>query len=477
MAARSLEQALAGAAAVEAARAALAGREAWIVGGAVRDAWLGREVSDLDLAVPAGEEKEVARAIAAGAGTHVFQLSDRFKTWRAVARDGSWQADVSALRGASIEEDLGTRDFTVNAVAVPLAGDEPIDPLGGLADLEAGRLRAVSDRAFIDDPLRLLRAARIGAALGLEPDSATLELARGSAALAAEPAGERTFAELRGILAGAEPLGGLELMDEMEITAVVLPELEALRGVAQNPNHHLDVHGHTLEVMRELLAVEADLERYAGDRAAEVRAFLDQPLADDLTRGGALRFAALFHDIGKPAARGERDGYTTFIGHDSAGAKIVATICRRLRTSNKLSVHLQGITEHHLRLGFLIHQRPLDRATVYDYLSATEPVAADVTLLSVADRLSARGSGPIASPEMVEAHLDLAREMLADALDWHAAPPKPPIRGEELARELGIEPGPGIGELLEKLRAASYAGEIADREQAIELARRSLPPG
>jgi poly(A) polymerase len=469
----ALEQALTGAAAVQATRAAVGGRRVWIVGGAVRDAYLGREVSDLDLAVPAGEEREVARTIAADAGTHVFQLSDRFQTWRAAARDGSWQADVSVLRGETIEEDLGARDFTVNAVAVPLAGGEPVDPLGGLADLEAGRLRAVSDGAFADDPLRLLRAARIGSTLGLDLEPRTLELARASAALAADPAGERTFAELRGILTGPDPLRGLALMDGIGLTAAVLPEVEALKGVAQNPNHHLDVHGHTLEVMRELLAVESDLDRFAGDRAAELRKYLDEPLADDLTRAGALRFAALFHDIGKPVTRGERDGYVTFIGHDSAGAEIVAGICRRLRTSNKLSAHLQGITEHHLRLGFLVHQRPLDRATVYEYLSATDPVSADVTLLTVADRLSARGSGPIASPEMVEAHLELAREMLGAALDWRRSPPRSPIGGRELAAELGIESGPRIGELLEQLRAAAYAGEVSSREEALELARKT----
>jgi poly(A) polymerase len=469
-----IEAQLAASPSVAIAREALAGAEAWVVGGAVRDAALGVEVTDLDLAVPEGEERAAASAIARAARGNVFQLSDRFNTWRAAARDGSWQADVSALRGGSIEADLAERDFTVNAAAAPLGGGETIDPTGGLTDLERRTLRAVSEQVFSDDPLRLLRAARLGASLELTPEKQMLELARASAGLAADPAGERIFTELRGILTGSSPLRGLELMDELGITGVVLPEVAAMRGVVQNPNHHLDVHGHTLTVLEELLVVEADLDRFAGDRAAEVQALLEEPLGDELTRGGALRFAALFHDIGKPATRGEHAGYVTFIGHDRVGAEMIAEICRRLKTSRKLSSYLQAITEQHLRLGFLVSQQPLSRRMVYDYLRQTEPVSADVTLLTVADRLSARGSGPLASPEMVQGHLDLAREMLADAIDWRAARPQAPIRGEELAEALGIEPGPQVGELLEELRAATFAGEVSGRDEAIELARSLL---
>ena len=467
--ANRIAERLAASAPVKAARDALRGTDAWIVGGAIRDAALGREVTDLDIAVAGGEQAAV-EAIAKGRG-HAFQLSERFATWRAVERDGSWQVDVAALRAGGIEADLAERDFTVNAVAVPLAGGEPIDPSGGLADLEAKTLRVASERSFADDPLRLLRAARLAAALGFTIEPRTVELARSSAELAAEPAGERTFAELRGLVTVDAPLRGLEQMDDLGITAVVLPELDALRGVVQNPNHHLDVHDHTLAVLGEWLGIEADLERYAGDRAAETREMLDEPLADEMTRGDALRFGALLHDIGKPATRGERGGYVTFIGHDQTGAEMIASLCRRLRSSRKLSAHLQGLARHHLRLGFLVHERPLAPRRVYEYLRDTDPVSADVTLLTVADRLAAKGTGPIASSEMVEAHVELAGEMLAAALDWRRDPPAPPINGDELAAELGLPPGAKLGELLEEIRAAVYAGEVSGRDQALELAR------
>jgi putative nucleotidyltransferase with HDIG domain len=457
---------------VAVARAALAGGEGiWIAGGAVRDAVLGREVTDLDLAV-AGDPAGAARALAEAAGAPSFELSAEFATWRVVARDHSWQIDLTALRGETIEIDLGARDFTLGAVAVPLAGGDPIDPHGGLADLERGILRVVGDGSFAADPLRLLRAPRIAAELALEIDPRTRALARSEAGRAAEAAGERQLAEIRQLIAGPDPLRGIELLDDLGLTAVVLPELEALRGVEQGPNHHLDVHGHTIAVLEQVLIVEADLDRFAGDRAEETRALLDEPLAHEFTRGAALRLGALLHDIAKPQTRGERGGYVTFIGHDKVGAETISAICSRLRASRALTDHLRALALHHLRLGFLVHEAPLPRRRVHEYLRATEPVSVDVTLLTVADRLSARGGGPFATEDAIEAHLSLAREMLAAALDWRRdGPPESLIRGDELAVEIGIEPGPELGEILAELEAAQYAGEIQTRDEAVDRAR------
>lgn len=457
---------------VEAARAALAdGPEVWIVGGAVRDAALGRDIADLDLAV-AGDPGAAARAIATELGEHAFELSAEFGIWRVVSSHGGFQVDLTALRG-SIEADVAERDFTIGAVAVPLCGGEWVDPFGGLVDLERRVLRAVGEGSFSADPLRLLRAARLAAELGLEIDPGTAALARAAAPRAADPAGERQLTELRQLLGGPDPLRGLALLDELKLTAVVLPELEDLRGVEQGPNHHLDVHDHTLAVLEHVLEVEGDLERFAGESAAEVAALLAEPLADEMSRGTALRFGALFHDIGKPVTRAERDGFVGFRGHDSEGAEIVGRICARLRASRRLSQHLRGLTLHHLRLGFLIPEAPLPPRRIHEYLRATEPLTADVTLLTIADRLSARGVGPLASPEMVEAHLTLARQMIAAALDWRRdGPPAPLLRGDELAAELEMGEGRELGELLAELEAAQYAGEVRSRSEAVEHLRR-----
>jgi poly(A) polymerase len=469
----SLADRLAAAPHVALARRALEGwGDAWVVGGAVRNAALEREVTDLDLVV-AGSPAEAAKTVARAGQGHAFELSAEFATWRVVDLNRSWQVDITARRGDAIEADLAERDFTVGAVAVSLGGGEAIDPHRGLADLEQRVLRVVSERSFATDPLRLLRAARLAAELDLEPEPDTIALARGEADRAAEPAGERQLVELRRLVGGRDPLRGLALLDDLDLTPVVLPELSSLRGVEQGPNHHLDVHAHTIAVLERMLEVEADLERFVGGCAEETRALLEEPLADEMSRATALRFGALLHDIGKPATRSEHEGYVTFIGHDREGEEMVGGLCRRLRTSRSLARHLEALTLHHLRLGFLVREAPLPARRVHEYLRLTEPVAVDVTLLTVADRLAARGSGPFATAEAIEAHLRLAREMLAAALEWRrSGPPKPLLRGDELAAELGIGTGPELGELLLELEAAQYAGEVRTREEAVARARK-----
>jgi poly(A) polymerase len=462
--------------AVRAAAEALGGRDdAWIVGGAVRDAILDRPVVDLDLVV-GGDPAQAARQVADAAGGPAFELSAEFGSWRALAGDRSWHIDVTALRGGSIEADLAARDFTANAIAVALAdpAGRPIDPGDGVEAIEARVLRAVSDRSFSDDPLRIMRAARLAAELGFEIEPRTVELARTEAGRAGEPAGERQLAELRALISGPAPVRGLELLDALGATAAVLPELDSLRGVEQNPNHHLDVHGHTIEVLTNLLEVERDLDRFAGAVAPRVRELLAEPLADEMTRADALRLGAVVHDIGKPATRREHDGgFVSFIGHDREGAELVRALCARLKASRTLARHLEALTLHHLHLGFMTHERPLSRRRLYEYLKTCDPVAADVTLLTVADRLSARGGGPTASEEMIEAHLELVREVLPAALDWHRdGPPRVPIAGDALAAAVGIEPGPELGRLLGEVEAAVFTGEVSTPEQAITYANR-----
>jgi poly(A) polymerase len=251
----------------------------------------------------------------------------------------------------------------------------------------------------------------------------------------------------------------------------VLPELEALHGIEQSHFHHLDVYDHTIEVLNSLNAIAANLDEFFPDDAAELRQVLDEPLADELTRGQALRFAALLHDVGKAETRGFTDsGRVTFIGHDSVGADMVRKICMRLRTSERLREFLAAITRHHLVLGFMVHRRPLSRRDVYRYLKLCSPVEVEVTLLTVADRIATRGRNADAA---IEAHLDLARELMTAALAWRReGPPRALLRGDELAAQLGIEPGPDLGRLLAQLEEASYAGEVTTADQAVQYARR-----
>ena len=461
---------------LDAARAALAGRDAWLVGGAVRDRLLGRDTDDLDVAVE-GDPRAAARAIARATGGTSFQLSGAFGAWRVIGPGHSWHVDLVTLRDGGIGEDLAHRDFTINAMAEPLAGGELLDPHGGRADLQARRLRMVAATALAEDPLRTLRAVRQAVELDLEIEAATLAAIGANAPGLDRIAPERIFGELKRVVGAAGVRRGLALMDDHGLTAAVLPELLPLRGVGQSVYHHADVHEHTLEVLDAVIALERDPEAAGlGELSAAVQGLLAEPLGDELTRGGAMRWAALLHDVAKPQTRIERPGddgvRVGFPHHDAEGAEVARSVLRRLRASERTVAYVATLIRHHLRLGFLVHRRPLSRRDVWAYLRATAPYPAEVTLLTVADRLATRGRN--AEPA-IGAHLEVARQMLAAAFAERAAPERPALwRGDELAAELGRAPGPWLRELLEELEAARYAGEIASRADALRHAREVL---
>jgi len=458
------------------AREALGGRDAWVVGGAVRDELLGRATVDVDLVV-ADDPGAAAHAIARAARGTAFELSDEFRSWRVIAPDRAWQVDLSPLRGGSLHSDLALRDFTVNAIAEPLQGGARVDPHGGADDLAAGRLRAVGPQALAEDPLRVVRLVRLAAQLALEPDEETLALARASAPAGATVAQERVFAELKEIVGGDRVIQSLALMDDLGLTEAILPELHALHGVEQNRYHHADVHAHTIEVLEQAMALQSDPAAVFGsEQAGAIAALLAEPLSDEVDRGFALRLGALLHDIAKPATLGRReDGSPTFLGHDREGAKLARDVLARLRAGEKLKAHVAALARHHLRLGFLVHETPLSRRALYGYLKTTEPVEVDVTLLSVADRLATRGRK---AQESIAKHLGLAREVMPAALAWRAQSRRPPlVRGNRLAATLGIESGPQLGRLLAEIDAARFAGEVSTPEEAVAFAARLRQPG
>ena len=328
---------------LERAQKALAGEEAWIVGGAVRDELLGRPLLDLDIACR--EPEAAARRF----GGPVFPLSERHGAWR-VALDGGRTVDFTPLRDG-IEDDLATRDFTINAVARPLDGGDPVDPFGGLPDLDRRVLRAVAPTIFEDDPLRLLRAVRLEDDLGFQLDAETEGLIREHASLVDRPAGERILAELVRL----SPRG-FERLDELGLLAPL---------------------GGTLDRAREL-----------GETSVE------------------LRLVAAF---------GEQ--------------------LRRLPISNELRRYARTL---------LRAEPPVDLTprSVYRFRRATEPWAIDAARFT-------RAGG-----ELEEAR---SRD-----------PAEPLLRGDEL----GVPPGPEIGQLLARVEEERAAGTITTREEALELVRR-----
>lgn len=450
----------------------LAGEEAWFVGGTIRDELLGRPTGDVDV-VLTGDARRAARAVAKRLGAPMFPLSEEFGTWR-VTGDG-WNVDISPLHGTSIEDDLAIRDLALNAIAQPVAGGALIDPHGGAADIERRVLRMISADAFDSDPLRTLRVVRLSAELDFAVDEQTAAVCGTYAAELHRVAAERVFAELSRIVASPRARHGIEQLDEFGLLVAVLPEMAALKGLEQNRYHHLDAFQHTLLVLDHAIelgdgvaAVVPDLE--TADAQA-IDSWLQMTLADGVDRSHALRWGALLHDVAKPLTQARSDDGTVlgFPDHAARGAELAHDIMRRLRSSERLAEHVGGLARMHLGLGFLVHADPLDDRAIYRYLKACDPLHIDVSLLSIADRLATGGHKAEVS---IERHMAVAMRVLPRALEWSDyAKQQALVRGDELARALGIEKGPRLGELLAAIDEARYAGEVSDAAAAIDLAR------
>lgn len=303
-----------------------------VVGGAVRDELLGRPHADWDLATRLLPQAVMARARAAGLkviptglqhGTVTVMLEDRPLEITTFRSDGDYQDGRhpdSVKLGVSLEEDLSRRDFTINAMALPLEGGGLVDPFGGRSDLEARLIRAVGDplRRFAEDGLRPLRACRFAAQLGFEVAPATLAAISDRLDVARRVSVERVFAELTKLLCGAEPARGLDLLAATGLLDLWLPELRPMLGCGQNRHHRWDVWRHTLEVVRR---VPAD---------------------------PALRWAALLHDAGKPGSRSVGgDGEARFHGHEARSLELGTLLLARLKASHALRREVLALVRHH----------------------------------------------------------------------------------------------------------------------------------
>ncbi|HEY3764789.1 MAG TPA: HD domain-containing protein [Gaiellales bacterium] len=440
--------------------------DAWLVGGSVRDLLMGREVIDVDLVVER-DPAAAARSLARGHGGAPFPLSERHGAWR-VVRDGH-TVDITQSQGA-VADDLGRRDFTINAMALPLEGGELLDPHGGRADLEARRVRAVSEQVFSDDPLRLLRLARLAHELGFEVDPDSERLARRDAHLADRPSGERVLTEIRRLLTPDHPDSGIRLLDRIGVLDVVLPEASAMRGVQQSPFHHLDVFEHTLQVLDAAADIGAYPQHYLREAAAPVRAVLDAEVGNGFDGRIALRLAVLFHDIEKPATRvAGQDGGVSFMGHDRRGADTAEAVLTRWRASHALIRFCRVLVSEHLRLGFLVRERPFDRRTAHRYATATAPYALESIVLSLADRLATRGVR--ARQSYLRMHAEAAVELIGLVTMLAAEVREPLLRGDDIAALTGAT-GPRIGELVALLAEEQAAGAVTTREEAEALVRR-----
>ena len=448
--------------------------DAYLVGGLVRDQLLQRQVQrDIDLAID-GDASELARAFADAHGGAFYLMDAEHNVARVILRNT--YIDFAALRG-DVRSDLATRDFTINAMARQLGSDELIDPFHGQRDLREKQIRAVSSTVFQDDPVRLLRALRLIGELGFALEPRTEDLLRGDAPLLAFASMERARDELCKILAQEHPVALLRQADDLGILGALLPELNALKNVTQSPPHVYDVFEHTLHVVDELVEVQA--RGYAdvanGEFTSEIQSHFARTVSADRTRGALLRLAALLHDIAKPATRSVDDaGNVHFYDHEPRGAETSGAILRRLRFSNDEIGLVTRTVANHLRPLLLTREASVTNRAAYRFFRDAGDAGIDVCILALADQ---RGKTVSQIDQAMDAQV---RAVLAVLLDRYFRAPEsvvaPPvlIDGRALMRELNIDAGPRVGELLEVVREAQAAGDVKTREDALAFARKTI---
>jgi poly(A) polymerase len=468
-----------------------ADRRVWLVGGAPRDHLIQRHTYDADFAV-AGDARRLGRAVADRLGGDYYDL-DRERGTGRVLLDPSgpepWILDFASLRGETIEDDLRARDFTVNALGIDLSKpDRLIDPTGGVRDLKDGILRACSQSAVADDPVRSLRAIRIAAELGYRVEADTLRQVRAAARGLKSVSAERLRDELFRILGGQNPAGPVRTLEHLGLLTEVLPEVSAVRGVIQSPPHAHDAFEHTLAVLESLASLIAvlgpshDPEAASKMALAEVRLKLGRfrsALSDHLsaspTPGRKVRqllfLAALFHDVGKIHTSSiADDGRIRFPGHEELSAATVRERARALRLSAREISRLVVVVQYHDWPAAIDRARKVTRRSIYRYFDQTGEAGIDIGLLSLADRLGMYL--PPIPQDVWRRRVDVVRALFEGWYEGEWLRPPRLIAGDELGELLDVPPGPELGRLLAEIREAQAAGEVNTREEALALARR-----
>ena len=412
-----------------------AGHELALVGGSVRDAFLNRDLTDLDFTTSARPDdilalvtpiSDVQWDVGRDFGTiaaRVNGLTVEITTYRADAYDGETRKPIVQF-GDTLEDDLVRRDFTVNAMALRLPERQLVDPWGGLDDLLARRISTpgAPEVSFGDDPLRMLRAARFTSQLGFTVADDTVRAMAELAPRLEIVSVERISDELSKLLRTDDPVPGIRLLVDTGIAQLVLPEIPALRLEVDEHAHHKDVYEHSLTVLRQAI----DLEKSRGHSV-------------DLV----LRLAALLHDIGKPSTRRiEGGGVVTFHHHDVVGAKLAAKRLKALRFDNDTVASVARLIELHLRFFGYTDGAWTDSA-VRRYVRDAGDQLERLHILTRAD-VTTRNRRK--ADRLGFAYDDLEERIAAIAEAEGIAAVRPDLDGEQIMAILGLAPGREVGE-------------------------------
>ena len=446
----------------------------YLVGGSVRDLLIGKpDIKDIDLLMASGSET-VARRFAEVIGASFFVLDEERKITRVVkkADHGVIQFDFTNFEGPNLDADLGRRDFTINAMALDLREFIRTRSVDGLIDLFHGRedvqnklIRVTKPAVLDEDPLRLLRAVRFAATLGFTIEDDTAQQIRKRSKLISKPSPERVRDEFFLILSERNAEKHLMLIDSLGLLALLLPELEPLRGFAPGRYHVHDVLTHSIKTAGYIDSVLDDLPNISPDHGETVRAHLEKDLEQHVPRKAALRFACLVHDNAKPETFSKADDHVRFHGHDNLGAEKAASICKRFRLSRDTEKAVTKVIKQHMRLFNLSTPGGPSKNAMYRYCRDLGDALLESLVLAQAD---ARATFEIMPKEKFT---DTTKPM-ALVLDYYftkflKVEARPLVTGQDLI-DRGLKPGPKFREILEEVKEKQAAGTLKDRQAALE---------
>lgn len=448
-----------------------------LVGGAVRDALLGKPANDFDFAVQGNAAIALARATADALDADFWLMDAAHGTARVIRRAATNTVlDFAQCRGNTWHADLLARDFGINAMGLDLQTQSFIDPANGQADLQAGVVRMVTPQALDDDPVRALRAVRFAQRLGFSIEPQTLAKVKATGSAIHRASAERSRDELLAMLALPRAAAALRQLDEVGLLAELVPEVEPMRVCTQSPPQRSDVLEHTLQVIEGLDSLVT--EQRIGDWGLEpvepissLRSHLLQETAN-ASRGAVLKLAGLLHDCGKPVTRSvDAAGHISFPGHAQRGAEMAGARARALKLSGDEVRDVRTLVLYHGSINALARAHATTPPTprqIFGFMRDAGNYAPELALFGIADCFGKRGAAT--QPSDCEPSWRMAAQLCAAYFAHYAPPvaPAPLITGRDLLA-LGVAAGPRIGALLEQVRAAQMTGEIATRDEALGL--------
>ena len=370
--------------------------EIYLVGGTVRDYYMGLDSTDRDIIVMDEEAREFALKLAELFEASFVPLDEENKIYRIVLADKINCIDVTNPVGDSIEKDLMRRDLTINAIAVNIRTGEIIDISGGVTDIRNKCINYVNELNFVDDPLRLLRVYRFQALYGFSLAPETINAVCKYSDLIHKPAVERINYEILKLFSGEYAHIALENMNKTWILEEIFPFVKELKQVPPNSHHHLDLFHHSIETVKQV-------QNLYSEASDEVKEHLNRVDFGGFSRLAHLKLAAFMHDIGKFSTWTIEEGKHRFIKHDDVGAKMSVKILKDLHCSNKQIDYISSMIKYHIYPSHVMTSPQITEKIMMRYVRKMDKNSIDAIILAQADRLSARG--PEITDEIVERNI------------------------------------------------------------------------